>query len=136
MASFVELHMEGLEGIIDEFNKNELQFLANSMWLSDSIMSGLFVMITISQIDIAILRIVYSNICSLFTIRMLLNEKTFIDNNNDIITSNSLINYIIHTSNNIIQYVNNLDATIQYISHTSNDLINYVNNTSNTIINM
>jgi len=64
--------------IITEFTKNELQFLANTMWLINSLTTSLFVMITISQIDIAILRTLYSEITTIFTIRMLLNEKKFI----------------------------------------------------------
>lgn len=64
--------------VITEFSKNELQLLANIMWLINSLTSSLFVMITISQIDIAILRILYSEITTIFTIRMLLNEKEFI----------------------------------------------------------
>jgi len=63
--------------IITEFFKNELQLLANLMWLINSLRGSLFVMITISQFDIAFLRIVYSEITTIFTIRILLNEKKF-----------------------------------------------------------
>jgi hypothetical protein len=63
--------------IITEFTKNELQLLANLMWLINSLTASLFVMITISQIDIAILRTIYSEITTVITIRMLLNEKEF-----------------------------------------------------------
>lgn len=47
------------------------------MWLINSLRGSLFVMITISQFDIAFLRIVYSEITTIFTIRILLNEKKF-----------------------------------------------------------
>lgn len=63
--------------VITEFTKNELQIMANIMWAINSLTNGLFVMITISQLDIAILRIIYSEITTVFTIRMLLNEKEF-----------------------------------------------------------
>ena len=63
--------------VITEFSKNELQILANVMWFANNMTTGLFVMITISQIDIALLRIVYSEAMSIITIRMLLNEKEF-----------------------------------------------------------
>jgi hypothetical protein len=63
--------------VITEFSKNELQILANTMWFINSITNSLFVMITISQIDIALLRTLYSEITTIFTIRMLLNEKEF-----------------------------------------------------------
>jgi hypothetical protein len=68
--------------IITEFTKNELQLLANMMWLINSLTGAIFVMITISQIDIAILRTVYSEMTTIITIRMLLNEKKFICENN------------------------------------------------------
>ena len=68
--------------IITEFTKNELQLLANMMWLINSLTNSLFVMITISQIDIAILRTVYSEMTTIITIRMLLNEKKFICEDN------------------------------------------------------
>jgi len=64
--------------VITEFTKDELQILANLMWLINGLTSGLFVMITISQADIAILRVIYSEITTIFTIRILLNEKEFI----------------------------------------------------------
>jgi hypothetical protein len=68
--------------IITDFTKNELQLLANMMWLINSLTNSLFVMITISQIDIAILRTIYSEITTIITIRMLLNEKKFIYEDN------------------------------------------------------
>ena len=68
--------------IITEFTKNELQLLANMMWLINSLTNSLFVMITISQIDIAILRTIYSEFTTIITIRMILNEKKFIYEDN------------------------------------------------------
>jgi hypothetical protein len=38
-------------------------------------------MITITQIDIAVLRVIYSEITTIITIRLLLNEKEFINEN-------------------------------------------------------
>ena len=67
---------------ITEFTKNELQLLANVMWLINSLTNALFVLITISQFDIAILRIIYSEITTIFTIRLLLNEKEFTNEKN------------------------------------------------------
>jgi len=52
------------------------------MWLINSLTNSLFVMITISQIDIAILRTLYSEMTTIITIRMLLNEKKFICEDN------------------------------------------------------
>jgi hypothetical protein len=46
------------------------------------------------------------------------------------IASNALANFVINTSNNIIEYVNDL----AYILDTSNEIIDYVSQTSNVII--
>lgn len=73
--------------VITEFTKFELQLYANSMWLINSLTNCLFVLITISQFDIAILRVFYSECTSILTIRLLLNEKTFtMDGNNSYIS--------------------------------------------------
>ena len=77
--------------IIKEFTKNELQLLANIMWLINSLTNALFILITISQIDIAILRILYSEITTIFTIRLLLNDKTFIVENDETFIVDSFI---------------------------------------------
>lgn len=48
----------------------------------DAIRNVLMIMITITQIDIAIFGAVISEITCIFTVRMLLNEKSFTKNNN------------------------------------------------------
>jgi len=63
--------------VITEFTKFELQFYGNSMYLIDSIRNVFMIMITISQIDIALWGVLISEITSIFTIRYLLNEKKF-----------------------------------------------------------
>jgi hypothetical protein len=80
--------------VITDFSKYELQLFANTMWLINSLIGTLFVMITISQIDIALLRVLYSEITTIVTIRMLLNEKTFVDKdveNTELETLNILV---------------------------------------------
>ena len=67
--------------IITEFTKNELQIMANSMWLITSLISALSILVTISQLDIAILKVIYSELIAVYTIRVLLNEKEFIQQN-------------------------------------------------------
>ena len=62
---------------ITEFTQNELQLYGNSMYLIDSIRYTLMILVSISQIDIALWGVFFSELTSLFTIRMLLNEKTF-----------------------------------------------------------
>lgn len=62
---------------ITEFTKNELNFFANAMYLASSMRSALMVIVTISQIDIALFSVIIKEITSIFTVRALLNEKTF-----------------------------------------------------------
>lgn len=66
---------------IIDFTKNELQFYANSMYMVDSIRNALMIMITISQVDIAVFGAIVSEIAGIFTVRKLLDEKTFIPKN-------------------------------------------------------
>jgi hypothetical protein len=65
---------------IEDFGKNELQFYGNMLYLIDNLRYVLTLMITISQIDLAIYGVLVGEITSIFTIRMLLNEKTFNSN--------------------------------------------------------
>jgi hypothetical protein len=67
--------------VITDFTKNELQILTNTMWIINSLTTAMFVVVTISQIDIALLRVVYSELTQIYTVRILLNEKKFITNN-------------------------------------------------------
>ena len=67
--------------IITEFTKNELQFYANAIYLVTSIRQVLLIVISVTQIDIALIVCVISELASLYTIRILLNEKEFIKEN-------------------------------------------------------
>ena len=51
------------------------------MYLIDSIRNVFMIMLTISQIDIALWGVLISEFTSIFTIRYLLNEKKFLKNN-------------------------------------------------------
>ena len=62
---------------ISEFSKFELQFYANLFYFLDSIRYVFTIMIAITQFDIALFDAIIGEITSIFTIRMLLNEKTF-----------------------------------------------------------
>jgi len=66
--------------VITDFTKNELQILTNTMWVINSLTSTMFIVVTISQMDIALLRVVYSELTKVYTVRILLNEKQFIKN--------------------------------------------------------
>jgi len=68
---------------INEFTKIELQLYGNAMYFTSGIRGVFMLMINIAQIDIAIFNVIVCEIASIFTIRMLLNEKTFIIKNMD-----------------------------------------------------
>ena len=70
--------------VITEFTKNELQVYGNTMYLIESFKKLIMLMISITQIDLALISMLSGEITSLFTIRHLLNEKIFkISNENE-----------------------------------------------------
>lgn len=62
---------------IDDFTKNELNFLANAMWFTNGFRTILMSVITITQIDIAFSGMIISELVSIGTVRHLLNGKKF-----------------------------------------------------------
>ena len=64
--------------VIDEFTKTELQIYGNTMYLIDAIRESLTIIISISQIDIALWGVLFSEGASILTIRWLLNQKDFV----------------------------------------------------------
>jgi hypothetical protein len=62
---------------VEDFTKNELQFFANAMFIVSGLRGVFMMVVSISQIDLAIWSLFVGEFASLFTIRMLLNEKTF-----------------------------------------------------------
>ena len=70
--------------VITEFTKNELQFYANSMYLISGLRYVFEIIVTISQLDLAVFSVIVSEFASFFTIRILLNEKEFVKKINDI----------------------------------------------------
>jgi len=63
--------------LITEFSKWELQILANLQWTINSIRGVFMQVVNVSQIDLAFFGVAASEITSIFTIRHLLNGKTF-----------------------------------------------------------
>ena len=63
---------------ITEFSKIALQMYGNLMYLIEGFKNILTVMLSITQIDIALISMLVSEITSIYTINMLLNEKTFV----------------------------------------------------------
>jgi hypothetical protein len=62
---------------ITDFTKCELQMYGNIMFLLSGIRGIFLTLITITQFDIALWSLGVSEVASVFTIHMLLNEKTF-----------------------------------------------------------
>lgn len=62
---------------ISEFTKLELQLFGNAVYLMGSVRAVFMVMITIAQIDIALVAVLIAELASVYTIRLLLNEKKF-----------------------------------------------------------
>ena len=63
--------------VITDFSKNELQFYACSMYLISNLRYVFEIMLTITQVDIAIYSVLVSEFTGIITIRILLNEKEF-----------------------------------------------------------
>jgi hypothetical protein len=63
--------------IITEFTKNQLQLYAQTFWFLTSIKGALMLLVSITQLDIAISKCVYNELAGVVAIRILLNEKTF-----------------------------------------------------------
>jgi hypothetical protein len=72
---------------ITDFTKLELQLYAQSLWFITSLKNGFMLLVSITQIDITICKIIYSEIAVVIVIRNLLNQKVFVSKNNDASTS-------------------------------------------------
>jgi hypothetical protein len=64
---------------ITEFSKAQLYFFANSMFLINNIRYIFTLLISVTQIDIALFSVVVEEVIVIFTIKMLLDEKKFIN---------------------------------------------------------
>jgi hypothetical protein len=69
--------------VISDFSKFELQFFANAMFTVSGLRGIFMTVVSISQIDIAIWSLIISEAASMITIRILLNEKEFPNENKD-----------------------------------------------------
>ena len=63
---------------VKDFTYNQLSFLGNAMWLCSGIRGVFSMMVSITQIDLALIGVIFSEIVSFFLVRALLKEKTFI----------------------------------------------------------
>lgn len=63
---------------VKDFTYNQLSFLGNAMWLCSGVRGVFSMMISITQIDLALMGVVFSEIVSFVLVRALLKEKKFI----------------------------------------------------------
>lgn len=63
--------------VITDFNKNELQIYGNSMFLVNNLRYIFQVLVTVTQLDIAVFSVLVAQISGIITIRFLLNEKKY-----------------------------------------------------------
>jgi len=63
--------------VITDFTKNQLQIYANTTFILSGLCQTTMVVVSVTQIDLAIYSMMIGEVCSFFTIRLLLNEKTF-----------------------------------------------------------
>lgn len=66
--------------IITDFGQFELQLYAQSLWFLTTIKNGLMILVAITQIDITICKIVYSEIAIAIVIYNKLKNKIFVKN--------------------------------------------------------
>ncbi len=69
--------------VITDFTHFELQFFAQSLWVINGVRGALMLVASISQFDIAVAKVVYSELMGLFTIYFLLKEKRFVLESSD-----------------------------------------------------
>ncbi len=60
-----------------KYTKNELRLLTNGSYVMSSIKYTLLIMVSISQIDISLIKVLFGEITCLFTTDIQLSEKTY-----------------------------------------------------------
>ena len=70
--------------IINEFTKNELNFLSNAMFMISAIRELFNTVISITQLDLALVIVIVKELASIVIIRLLLNEKQFVVKSNNL----------------------------------------------------
>lgn len=67
--------------VIDDFGRYELQVYGNVNYLINGFKRIMTIMISITQIDLALIGMLSGEIISFYTIKMLLDEKEFVNKN-------------------------------------------------------
>ena len=69
---------------VNEFTKNELNFLSNAMFMISAIRELFNTVISITQLDLALVIVIVKELASIVIIRLLLNEKQFVVKSNNL----------------------------------------------------
>jgi len=76
---------------ITEFSKSQLYFYANAMFLINNIRYIFTILISVTQIDIALFSVLVEQVIVIITIKMLLNEKKFLNEKSLLYTNKEVI---------------------------------------------
>lgn len=68
--------------VITDFTRNELNYLSNSMFMVSAIKGVFNTVISITQLDLALITVIVKELTSIVAIRFLLNEKKFTNKKN------------------------------------------------------
>ena len=68
--------------VITDFTRNELNYLSNSMFMVSAIKGVFNTVISITQLDLALITVIIKELTSIVAIRFLLNEKKFTNKKN------------------------------------------------------
>ena len=68
--------------VITDFTRNELNYLSNSMFMVSAIKGVFNTVISITQLDLALITVIVKELTSIVAIRFLLNEKKFSNKKN------------------------------------------------------
>jgi hypothetical protein len=63
---------------IKDFSRFQLQFYAQSFWFVNNVKYALLLLVSITQIDLAISKVIYSELAGIYTIGTLIAEKNFV----------------------------------------------------------
>jgi len=75
---------------IEDFSRFELQFYSQFLWFLTSIKNGLMLLISVSQIDLILSKIIYNEIAYIIVVKTILKKKNFIDKKNYVIFNDKI----------------------------------------------
>lgn len=79
---------------IKEFTRNEVRLLTNGSFFLMSIKYSLYVIVSISQIDITLIKVLIGELACVFTTHIQLSDKTFMDGEYTLVSNVEVITSI------------------------------------------